>query len=52
MPGTGSTFTVSTEAEPVPSTGTTTEVRHLTSSPSSWGQILGGALWRPAYTPG
>ncbi len=51
-PGTGGAFTVFTEAEPVPSVGIATEVRHLTSSPSSRGQSLGGALWRPAYTPG
>ncbi len=35
MPGTGGAFTASTEAVPVPSTGTATEVRPLTSPPSS-----------------
>jgi hypothetical protein len=45
--------TGSTEAVPVPSTGTATEVRPVTSSPSSRGQSSGGgALWTPAYTPG
>ncbi len=52
MPGTSGAFTVSTEAVPVLSAGTATEVRPLTSSPSSRGQSSGGALWRPAYTPG
>jgi hypothetical protein len=52
MPGTGGTFTAATDAVPVPSTGTATEVRHLTSSPSSRCQSSGGALWRAAYTPG
>jgi hypothetical protein len=31
---------------------TATEVRPLTTSPSSRGQGSGGALWRPVYTPG
>jgi hypothetical protein len=37
---------------PILSMGTATEVGPLTSSPSSRGQSSGGALWRPAYTPG
>ncbi len=49
-PGTGGAFTVSTEAVPIPSAGTATEVRPLTSSPSSRGQSSGGALWRPVET--
>jgi hypothetical protein len=52
MPGTGGAVMVSTEMVPVMSTGTTTEVRPLTSSPSSQVQSSGGALWRPVYTPG
>ncbi len=52
MPGIDGAITGSTEAVPVLSTVTATEVRPLTSSPSSWGQSSGGALWRPAYTPG
>jgi hypothetical protein len=40
-PGTGGVFTVSTEVVPVPSTGTATEIRPLTSSPSSRGQSSG-----------
>jgi hypothetical protein len=51
-PGTSGTNTGSTDAEPVLSTGTAIEIRPLTSSPSSRGQSSGGALWRPAYTPG
>jgi hypothetical protein len=43
MPETGSAFTVSTEAVPVPSMGSATEVRPLTSSPSSRGQSSGGS---------
>ncbi len=50
--GTSGAFTASTDTVPVPSTGTATEVRPLTSSPSSWGQSSGGALWRAVYTPG
>ncbi len=45
-------FTASTDAVPVPSMGTTQEVRPLTSSPSRRGQSSGGALWRAVYTPG
>jgi hypothetical protein len=52
LPGTGSTITVATDAVPVPSTGTATEVGPLTSSPPSRGQSSGGALWAPAFTPG
>jgi hypothetical protein len=51
-PGTGRAFTASTDTVPIPSTGTATVVRPLTSSPSSRGQSSGGALWRAAYTPG
>jgi hypothetical protein len=51
MPGTGGAFTASTDAVPVSSTGTTQEVRPLTSSPPSRGQSSGGALWRAGYTP-
>jgi hypothetical protein len=51
-PGTGGAFTGATDAVPVPSTGTATEVGPLTSSPPSQGQSSGGALWTPAYTPG
>jgi hypothetical protein len=51
MPGTGGTFTPSIDPVPVPSTGTTQEVRLLTSSPPSQGQSSGGALWRAAYAP-
>ncbi len=36
---------------PIPSMGTTREVRPLTSSPSSRGQSSVGALWKTAYTP-
>jgi hypothetical protein len=43
MPGTGGIFTVSTDRVPVPSKGTPTEVRPLTSSPSSQGQSSGGS---------
>ncbi len=43
MPGTGGAFTVSTETIPVPSTGTATEIRPLTSSPCSRGQSSGGS---------
>jgi hypothetical protein len=43
-----SAFTGATDAVPVPSTGTATEVRPLTSSPSGYGQSSGGALWTPA----
>jgi hypothetical protein len=50
-PGTGGAITGATDAVPVPSTGTATEVRPLTSSPSSRGQSSGGDLWTPAYTP-
>jgi hypothetical protein len=38
MPGTGGAFTVSTDAAPSMSAGTASEVRPLTSSPSSRGQ--------------
>jgi hypothetical protein len=48
MPGTGGAFTGATDAVPVPPTGTAKEVRPLTSSPSSRGQSLRGALWTPA----
>jgi hypothetical protein len=48
----GGAFTASTDAVPVLSTGTATEVRPLTSSPSSRGQSSGGALWRAVYIPG
>ncbi len=44
MPGTGGAFTASTEAVAVPSTSTATEVRPLTSPPSSrelWPQSPG-----------
>jgi hypothetical protein len=52
MPGTGGAITGATDAVPVPSTGTATEVGSLTSSPPGQGQSSGGALWTPAYTPG
>jgi hypothetical protein len=52
MPGTGGAFTASIDAVPVPTMGTAKEVGPLTSSPSSRGQSLGGALWRAAYAPG
>ncbi len=52
MPGTGGAFTGAKDSVPVPSTGTATEVRPLTSSPYGRGQSSGGALWTPAYTPG
>jgi hypothetical protein len=52
MPGTGGAFTAFTETVPLPSTGTAQEVRSLTSSPSSRGRSLGGALWSAAYAPG
>jgi hypothetical protein len=52
MPGTGGAFKASTDAVPVPTTGTATEVRPLTFSPSSQGLSLGGALWKAAYAPG
>ncbi len=45
-------FTASTGMVPVPSTGTAQEVGPLTSSTSSRGQSLGGALWRAGYAPG
>jgi hypothetical protein len=45
-------LTASTDAVPVPSTGTANEVGPLAFSPSSRGQSLGGALWRAAYAPG
>jgi hypothetical protein len=51
-PGTGGTITGATDAVPVPSTGTTTEVGSLTFSLPGQGQSEGGALWTPAYTPG
>jgi hypothetical protein len=50
-PGTGGAITGATDAVPVPSSGTTTEVGPLTSSPPSRGQSSGGALWTPVYTP-
>ncbi len=49
--GTGGAITGATDAVPVPSTGTVTEVGPLTSSPPSRGQSSGEALWTPAYTP-
>jgi hypothetical protein len=52
MPGTGGAITGATDAVPVPSTGTATEVGPLTSSPPSRGQSSGRALWTPADTPG
>ncbi len=52
MPETGGVITGATDAVPIPSTGTATEVGPLTSSPTSRGQSSGGALWTPAYTPG
>jgi hypothetical protein len=52
MPGTGSACTASTDTVPIPSAVTAQEVRPLTSSLSSRGQSLGGALWRATYTPG
>jgi hypothetical protein len=52
MPGTGGAITDATDAVPVLSTGTATEVGPLTSSPPGRGQSSGGALWTPAYTPG
>jgi hypothetical protein len=52
MPGTGGAITGTTDAVPVPSKGTATEVGPLTSSPPGRGQSSGGALWTPAYTPG
>ncbi len=52
MPGTGGAITGATDAVPVPSTGTATEVGPLISSPPSRGQSSGGALWTPAYIPG
>jgi hypothetical protein len=42
-PVTGSTFTASTDAVPVPSMGTAKEVGPLTSSPASQGQSPGGS---------
>jgi hypothetical protein len=48
----GGAITGATDAVPVPSMGTATEVGPLTSSPPSQGQSSGGALWTPAYTPG
>jgi hypothetical protein len=39
MPGTRGAFTASTDAVPIPSTGTAQEVGPLTSSPSSRGSI-------------
>jgi hypothetical protein len=52
MPGTGGAITGATDAVPVPSMGTATEVGPLTSSPPSRGQSSGGALWTSAYIPG
>jgi hypothetical protein len=52
MPKTSGIITGATDAVPIPSTGTATEVGPLTSSPPSQGQSSGGALWTPAYTPG
>ncbi len=52
LPGTGGAITGATDAVPVPSMGTATEVGPLTSSPPGRGQSSGGALWTPAYTPG
>jgi hypothetical protein len=52
MPWTGTALTTSTDAVPVPSTGTAQEVGPLTSSHPSRGQSLGGTLWRAAYAPG
>ncbi len=49
---TGSATTGATDAVPVPSTGTATEVGSLTSSPPGRGQSWGGALLTPNYTPG
>ncbi len=51
-PGTGGTFTASTDVVPVPSVGTAQEIGPLTSSPPSRGQSSGGALWRAVYAPG
>jgi hypothetical protein len=51
MPGTGGAITGATDAVPVPSTGTATEVGPLTSPLPSRGQSSGGALWTPAYAP-
>ncbi len=50
-PGTGGAITGATDAVPILSTGTATEVGPLTSSPPSQGQSSGGALWTSAYTP-
>jgi hypothetical protein len=44
-PGTGGTFTATTDAVPVSSTGTAPEVEPLTSSPPSRGQSTRAALW-------
>jgi hypothetical protein len=52
MPGTSGAITGTTDAVPVPSKGTATEVGLLTSSPPGRGQSSGEALWTPAYTPG
>ncbi len=49
-PRTGGAITGATDAVPISSTGTTTEVGPLTSSLPSRGQSSGGALWTPAYT--
>jgi hypothetical protein len=51
MPRTGGAITGASDAVPVPSTGTATEVGPLTSSPPSQGHSSGGALWTPAYIP-
>ncbi len=44
--------TTSTDAVPALSAGTAQEVGPLASSPPSWGQSSGGALWRAVYAPG
>jgi hypothetical protein len=50
MPGTCGAITGATDAVPVLSSGTATEVGPLTSSPPGRGKSWGGALWTPAYT--
>jgi hypothetical protein len=52
MPGTSGAITGATDAVPVLSSGTATEVGPLTSCPPGRGQSWGGALWTPAYTHG
>ncbi len=50
--GTGGATTGATDAVPILSMSTATEVGPLTSSPPGQGQSSGGALWKPSYTPG